>query len=94
MPEKNPPQTILYSRKTTAAALDTSVDTVKELERQGVLSRIRLTGPRGDVHHPASEVMALAEKGVKLPAPTDSNVTPLRKPKRRGALKEGNRVRR
>ena len=81
MADRTLPQQILYSRKTTAAVLDVSVDTVKELERQGRLSQIRLTGPRGDVHHPAAQVEALAKKGVELPKQT-TNVTRL-KPKRR-----------
>ena len=60
-PPKAAPAPRLYTRRSTAALLDTSVDTVKELERQGLLEPIRLTGPRGQVHYNADQVLGLAK---------------------------------
>ena len=60
-----PNKQLLYSRKSAAEALNTSVDTVKRLERQGRLRPIRLTGPRSSVFFPADQVRALAKGDLR-----------------------------
>jgi hypothetical protein len=42
--------------------LDTSIDTIKRLERQGRLTPIRLTGPNSDIYIRAAELYALAQE--------------------------------
>lgn len=54
----------LYTRRSAAELLDSSVDTIKELEKRGELTPIRLTGPRGLVHYSRDELTALAESGA------------------------------
>lgn len=56
--KKPKPPRRLYRRATTAEILDCSLNMVKQLERVGTLTKVRL-GTR-DVFHPAHEVDALA----------------------------------
>ncbi|MGH6865632.1 MAG: helix-turn-helix transcriptional regulator [Methyloceanibacter sp.] len=58
------PKQLLISRKTAAEMLDTSVDTIKRLERQGRLHPVRLTGPRSSIFFRAEEVHSLTEADV------------------------------
>lgn len=51
---------LLQKRQTTAHEFDTSVDSIKRLEREGLLTPIRLfKSPKADVYHDAEEVAAL-----------------------------------
>ena len=59
----------LYSRKSAAALLDTSIDTVKSLERRGDLTAIRLTSPRGAVHYSREQLMSLLHGDGAKPRP-------------------------
>lgn len=62
---KSPPKKLLCKRKTGAEMLDVSVDKIKELERLGYLTRVRLPGrTRGEVLLRVDEVMALAKGGA------------------------------
>jgi hypothetical protein len=56
---KNNPA-LLYPRRITALKLNVSVATVRRLEAQGVLDKVRLT-KKGPVHHRSSQVYALAQ---------------------------------
>ena len=56
------PRQLLFTRKSAAALLDTSVDTIKRLERAGRLTRVRLTGPRSEIYFRAAELYALAQE--------------------------------
>jgi hypothetical protein len=52
---------LLYRRKRTAQVLDTSIYSVKRLEKKGLLAIVKLSGsPGGMVHHWADQVEALA----------------------------------
>ena len=53
---------LLYKRRTTADVLDESIDSIKRLEKLGLLDKVRFT-PNGDVHHLVEQVHALASKG-------------------------------
>ncbi|MGE3986738.1 hypothetical protein [Pseudorhodoplanes sp.] len=54
---------LLQKRQTTAHEFDTSVDSIKRLEREGLLTPIRLfKSPKADVYHDAEEVTALKAK--------------------------------
>ena len=57
------PDPWLYSRKSAAALLGTSVDTIKALEHRGELTPIRLTSPRGLVHYTSEQLRALMQHG-------------------------------
>ena len=59
-PEPPKPNQVLCTRRAAVEMLDTSVDTIKALERQGLLTRVRLTGPLSDVHLRVDELLALA----------------------------------
>jgi hypothetical protein len=59
-PAQRQPQ-LLYARSETARLLGTSVATVIRLEKQGLLTPVRLTRAKtGAVHHRAEQVHALA----------------------------------
>ena len=45
---------------------------IKALEERGVLDQVRLTGPRGDVHLRAEQVLALAQGDVSTAAPAST----------------------
>ena len=62
------PHQLLFTRRHSAELLDCSIDKVKQLEELGILDPVRLT-PRGDVHHRAEQVRALAQTGVPTEAP-------------------------
>ena len=54
----------LYTRRSAAELLDTSIDTIKELEVQGALTPVRLTGPRSLVHYSRDQLLALTKAGA------------------------------
>lgn len=54
-------QRVLATRKTAGEMLDCSIDKIKELERDGLLTKVRLgRRPRGQVHLIVDELLALA----------------------------------
>ena len=59
--------------------LDASIDVVKELEKLGRLTPIRLTGPRGLVHYRAEQVHALAEESAGVSTAAPASTVPLRR---------------
>lgn len=82
IPEK---RKLLQKRQTTAKEFDTSVDSVKRLERDGKLTPIRLfKSPTADVYHDAGEVAALKEQ-LFAAAKAEREAAPLRRrPSKKG----------
>lgn len=56
-----PPRQILFSRRSAAELLNTSIDTIKRLEKLGRLTPVRLTGAKSSVFLRADELFALAQ---------------------------------
>ena len=68
---KPEPQPLLSSRHNTALVLDCSIDKVKELERRGILDRVRMT-PGGNVYHTYAKVLDCAKGIHGAPPPVSS----------------------